>query len=179
MIVQFCGMSGAGKSTLARMAEQKLRAAGCPVEVLDGDECRRYLFKELGMSLEDRAENIRRLAWLAHRFSRHGILTIICAINPLDAIRQEIAREFRIAATIQIDCALEELIRRDTKGLYKRAFLPDGHPEKIYSLSGVNGVFEYPLTPDLLIHTDRESEAVSGQRLYEFLLPLAVGMVVR
>lgn len=179
MIIQFCGMSGAGKSTLARIAEHKLRAAGCPVEVLDGDECRRHLFKELGMSLEDRAENIRRLAWLANRFSAHGILTIICAINPLDEIRREIQQAYRIAATVQIDCGLEELMRRDTKGLYKRAFLPDGHPEKVYGLSGVNGLFEHPLTPDLLIHTDRETEAASGQRLYEFLLPMALGMAIR
>ena len=179
MIVQFCGMSGAGKSTLARIAEQKLREAGCPVEVLDGDECRSHLFKELGMSLEDRAENIRRLAWLAHRFSRHGIFTIICAVNPIDRVRVQIQHQYRITATIEIDCALEELIRRDTKGLYKRAYLPDGHPQKVYGLSGVNGLFEHPLKPDLVIRTHRESEAESGQRLYEFLLPLALGMVVR
>lgn len=179
MIVQFCGMSGAGKTTLARFAEQKLRAAGCPVEVLDGDECRGRLFKELGLSMEDRAENIRRLAWLASRFSRHGIFTIICAINPLDHVRREITKTYGIAATIQIDCALEELIRRDTKGLYKRAFLPEGHPDKVYGLSGVNGVFEHPMAPDLIIRTDQQSETECGNRLYEMLLPLALGMAVR
>lgn len=179
MIVQFCGMSGAGKTTLARMVEHKLREAGCLVEVLDGDECRSHLFRELGLSLEDRAENIRRLAWLANRFSRHGIFTIICAINPLDHIRLEIQQAYGIAATVEIDCALEELIRRDTKGLYKRAFLPEGHPDKVYGLSGVNGVFEHPLRPDLIVRTHQETEVESGQRLYEFLLPLALGMAVR
>lgn len=179
MIVQFCGLSGAGKTTLARFAEQKLREAGCPVEVLDGEECRNHLFKELDMSLEGRAENIRRLAWLANRFPRHGILTIICAINPIDSIRLEIRKAYRIAATVEIDCSLEELIRRDTKGLYKRAFLPEGHPDKVHGLPGVNGLYEHPLQPDLIIRTHLESEAASGQRLYEFLLPLALGMAVR
>ena len=179
MIVQLCGMSGAGKSTLAKFAEHKLLENGYPVEVLDENDHRLHLFQELGMSLDDQAKNIRRMAWLANRFSRHGIFTILCAISPLDRVRLEIQYQYRIAATIEIDCALEELIRRDTKGLYKRAYLPDGHPDKISGLSGVNGVFEHPLKPDLIIRTHQETEAESGQRLYEFLLPLALGSAIR
>ncbi|MES1216009.1 MAG: adenylyl-sulfate kinase, partial [Bacteroidota bacterium] len=71
--------------------------------------------------------------------------------------------------TIFIKCSIEELIRRDTKGLYSKALLPDGHPERVNNLTGVNDPFEIPANPDLIIETDRESIAESSKKLIEFI----------
>jgi len=75
MIVLICGLSGAGKTTLAQKVKEKLETHGKSAEIIDGDEYRKMLFKELSYSLQDRMENIRRLGFIASKFSRHGIIT--------------------------------------------------------------------------------------------------------
>jgi len=90
MIIQFCGMSGAGKTTLAEHTKEKLALLGIPLEIIDADEYRKFIIKDLGFSKNDRCENIRRLAFIADKFSKQNITTIICAINPYEEIRQEV-----------------------------------------------------------------------------------------
>lgn len=154
MILQFCGLSGAGKSTLAKLVKAKLSHKGSIVEVLDGDEYRKTLCSDLGFSKEDRIENLRRIAFVAAQLSKHGIIAIICAINPFEEVRAEVRKAYPSVKTIHIDCSLATLIHRDTKGLYKRALLPDTHPNKVRNLTGVNDAFEEPLHPDLYVNTD-------------------------
>ncbi|MBS1533410.1 MAG: adenylyl-sulfate kinase [Bacteroidetes bacterium] len=154
MILLFCGLSGAGKSTLAEKVRHKLASEDIFIEIIDADEYRQRLFKDLGFSMEDRFENIRRLGFIANKFSSHNIITIISAINPYDSIRQELVRTYRNVKVVHVDCAIDVLIARDTKGLYKRALLPEGHPDKLGNLTGINDPFETPSSPDLYINTD-------------------------
>ena len=169
MIIQFCGMSGAGKTTLALRVKNKLTQLNIPVEIIDADEYRAYVSKDLGFSKADRMENIRRLAFIANKFSQHNIVTIICAINPYQEIRQEIKNKYASVKTVFINCNIPELIKRDTKGLYKKAALPDNHTEKIHNLTGINDPFEAPANPDLIINTDTEDMEESAHKMLAFI----------
>jgi adenylylsulfate kinase len=95
---------------------------------------------------------------------------VISAINPFEDIRREVALAYPKVKTVFIDCTMAELIKRDTKNLYRKAMLPDDHPEKIFRFTGVNDPFEPPVDPDLTIHTDRESVAESSEKLLQFIL---------
>ena len=170
MIIQFCGLSGSGKTTLATHVQQLLQQKGVAVELIDGDEYRKVLCADLGFTREDRHQNIRRLAFVASKLSKHDIVAIICAINPYESIRQEVRQQYALVKTVFISCGLETLITRDTKGLYKKALLPDGHPDKVHNLTGVNDPFEVPAEPDLVIYSDRETINESAARLAEFIV---------
>jgi adenylylsulfate kinase len=170
MIIQLCGLSGAGKSTLALRTQNLLTNRKIPVEIIDGDDYRSRLSQDLGFSRADRQENIRRLGFIASRFAAHGIVSIISAINPYEAIRKELAAAYPEVKTVFLDCCLEELARRDTKGLYRRALLPDGHPDKVSNLTGVNDTFEPPRNPDLHLHTGRLSVDECATRISGFIL---------
>jgi len=157
MILLLCGLSGAGKSTLATQVKNELRLSEMPVEIIDADEYRNKLFKDLGYTREDRNENIRRLGFIANKFSSLNVVTIVSAINPYDDIRRELMSTYPNVKVIHVDCDLNILIKRDTKGLYKKALLPDGHPDKILNLTGINDPFEVPENPDLYINTSRQT----------------------
>lgn len=172
MIIQFCGLSGSGKSTIATAVKEKLANKGVPVEIIDGDEYRRMICPDLGFSKADRNQNIRRLGFVASKLSKHKVVAIICAINPYDDVRQELKNNYEDVKTIYIKCGLDTLQIRDTKGLYKKAGLPDGHPEKINNLTGVNDPFDEPNEPDLTLHTDSETIEESVDQLAAFILKL-------
>ncbi len=169
MIIQLCGMSGAGKTTLSEAVRNALESEGIQTEVIDADDIRTNVLKELGYTKEDRNDNIRRLAFLAQKFSKHGIVTLISAINPYDAVRTEVKNKYPNVYTVYINCDLDTLVQRDTKGLYKRALLPDGHQDKIYNLTGVNDPFEIPEFMDLEIFTNKETLHESTQRFVSFV----------
>jgi adenylylsulfate kinase len=169
MIIQLCGLSGAGKTTIATNVQRKAAIDGIPVEILDGDHYRNMLCRDLGFSKEDRCENIRRLGFVASRLAAYGVVCIISAINPYEAVRNELAAVSRHVITVYVDCPLKELIKRDTKGLYKRALLPDGHPDKLYNLSGVNDPFEAPLAPELHLRTNIKTVEMCAGELFSLI----------
>ncbi|WP_214073838.1 adenylyl-sulfate kinase [Mucilaginibacter sp. dw_454] len=170
MILLLCGLSGAGKTTLAKSVKKLLAQQQIPSEIIDGDDYRQHLFKELGFSEDDRIENVRRLAFIAGKLSAHGIVTIISAINPYEHIRQEISFIYPNVKTVHVNCSIDNLICRDTKGLYKRALLADGHPDKLYNLTGVNDRFDVPENPDLCIHTDQSPIEQCTETLFNFIV---------
>lgn len=170
MIILLCGLSGAGKTTLARNVKQKLAEVGKSAEIIDGDEYRTNLFKELSYTRQDRFENIRRLGFIAGKFSSHGIVTIISAINPYEQIRRELLDCYPDVRTIFVDCPVDVLIARDTKGLYTKALLPDEHPDKVRNLTGINDQFDVPLCPDLYINTHVNDEEDCTYMLYNFIV---------
>jgi len=170
MIALLCGLSGAGKTTLAKNIYSKLLELGINAEIVDGDEYRGRLFKDLGYSKEDRYENIRRLGYIANKFSSHGIVTIVSAINPYEEIRRELVETYPQTKVIHIDCPVEKLMVRDTKGLYKRSMLPEGHPDKLSNLTGVNAQFDIPVNPDLYINTDMYSVEESADVMIDFIV---------
>ena len=144
IFIQFTGLSGAGKSTIAQFAKKQMEKEGFKIEVIDADIYRPALCPDLGFSKEDRMENIRRLGFVANLLAKNGIITILAAINPYEGVREELKSKGTKVKTVWINCSLDTLIKRDTKGLYGKAKLPDGHPDKIYNLTGVNDIYEQP-----------------------------------
>lgn len=168
-IYQFTGLSGAGKTTLAEEVASSFNAIGTEIVIIDGDVYRKTICKDLGFSMADRQENIRRLGAEAYKHSLQNRIVIISAINPFEMIRQELTEKYG-AKTIYINCAMNTLKARDTKGLYKRALLPEGHPDKLLHFTGISDTYEAPIMPDLEIHTDLESKSESAQKIFNFIL---------
>ncbi len=170
ILVQLTGLSGAGKTTLATSTKKQLEYLGYNVEIIDGDEYRKSLCKDLGYSKEDRYENMRRLGFVGLKLVNYNIIVIIAAINPYEEVRSELKKISNLVKTVWIDCDLETLRCRDTKGLYYRAYLPINHENKIYNLSGVNDPFEIPQNVDFVINTNESNVEDSAKKLLDFIL---------
>lgn len=163
-VLWFTGLSGAGKSTLARLVEQELRRRDCKVEVLDGDEVRENLSKGLGFSKEDRDINIRRIGFVAKLLSRNGVVAITAAISPYRDIRNEIRRQCRHFVEVYAKCTIEELMRRDVKGLYRKALAGE-----LKNFTGVSDPYEEPLHPEVVCDSSAEAPEQSLARILGYL----------
>src|SRR5713226_3713659 len=150
-IVWLTGLSGAGKSTIAERLRVELGQRGRPAEVLDGDEIRTHLSKGLGFSREDRDTNIRRIGYVARVLARNGGIAIAAAISPYRAARDEVRAQAGAFLEVYVRCSLEELIRRDVKGLYQRALAGE-----IDHFTGVSDPYEPPLRAEVVVDTHRE-----------------------
>jgi adenylylsulfate kinase len=161
----FTGLSGAGKSTLAEAVRDEVRGRGQHVEILDGDEVRTNLSKGLGFSKEDRDTNVRRIGFVARLLSRNGVVAITAAISPYRNVRDEVRRVHESAfVEVFVDCPLDELVRRDRKGLYEKALKGE-----IKQFTGVSDPYEPPDAPDIHIRSDRETVAESCRRIVAWL----------
>ena len=169
IFVQMTGMSGAGKSTMTFKAATILKEMGYNVEVIDGDEYREGLCKDLGFSKEDRNTNIRRLSFVGKVLSRNNVVCIRSAINPYDDVRKEVKQNNSLAKTVYVKCDLDTLIDRDPKGLYARALLPKGDPNHIPNFTGISDPFEEPADADLVIETNKMSIDESVDQLIRFV----------
>jgi adenylylsulfate kinase len=169
IFLQFTGLSGAGKSTIASGVKSEMEKLGFRLEVIDADIYRPILCRDLGYSKEDRKENIRRLGFVGKLLARNGVISILAAINPYDDIRLELDDHTVPVKTVWINCSLDTLIRRDPKGLYRKAFLPEGDSNKLSNLTGVNDPYEIPSHPDLIINTDNEAISLSVKAVVDFL----------
>jgi adenylylsulfate kinase len=170
LLIQMTGLSGAGKSSIAYIAKENLVTLGYKVELLDGDDYRRHLCRDLGFSKEDRLENIRRLGFVGLMLARHGIISILAAINPYNEARVALQNAGPQVKTVFIDCPIHIAMRRDPKGLYNKALLPEGHPERITHFTGISDPYEVPEQPDLVIQTEVETPEASGKWLTDFIL---------
>lgn len=148
----FTGLPSAGKSTLAHLVAQELQQRGRSVEVLDGDLVRQRLGKGLGFSKEDRDENIRRIGLVCRLLSRHGVAAIAAAISPYRAVRDEVRAAICDFVEVYVKASLETCIRRDCKGLYKKALAGD-----IENFTGVDDPYEPPFNAELTIETEKET----------------------
>jgi adenylylsulfate kinase len=155
----FTGLSGSGKSTLALGLERKLFEEGKHVVLLDGDNIRTGINNNLGFSLEDRQENIRRIAEVAKLFAEQGMICLVSFISPtrkMRAMAKSIIGENDFVE-IFIDTPIEECETRDVKGLYKKA-----RAGEIKDFTGIHADYEAPEHPDVHIRT-------SGQTIEESL----------
>jgi adenylyl-sulfate kinase len=173
----FTGLSGAGKSTLTNRLEQILRERNHKVEVLDGDVVRTNLSKGLGFSKEDRDTNILRIAFVANLLTRNGVAVITAAISPYRDIRDQAREQIGNFVEVYARCSLDELVRRDVKGLYAKALRGE-----IANFTGVSDPYEEPLNPEVIVDTDKETveESIAKilGRLEElgYLSPVAAGV---
>jgi adenylyl-sulfate kinase len=161
------GLSGAGKSTLATAVARELSLQGMQVELLDGDEVRQNLSKGLGFSREDRDTNIRRIGYVAKLLTRNGVIVISAAISPYRAVRDEVRRAIGAFVEVYVKASLDECIRRDTKGLYRRALAGE-----VPQFTGVSDPYEEPLAPELVVDTEREDVATSAAGVIDRLVEL-------
>ena len=164
VVIWMTGLSGSGKSTLAKILEQKLHHQGILTKLLDGDNLRTGLNKNLGFSEEDRLENIRRVAETARLFLDNGVVTICSFVSPTAALRnmaKEIIGEDDFLE-IYVDASFEECARRDVKGLYKKALKGE-----IKDFTGLDAPFDIPKKPFLNIDTEKLTVDESADMIYQ------------
>ncbi|PMR69377.1 bifunctional sulfate adenylyltransferase subunit 1/adenylylsulfate kinase, partial [Halomonas heilongjiangensis] len=152
--IWFTGLSGAGKSSLANALEVELNRRGYHTMLLDGDNIRHGLCRDLGMGEEDRAENIRRVGEVARLFAEAGIIVITAFISPFRADRDAARKLFSDGGFIEVhvDTPLDVCEQRDPKGLYQKA-----REGKIKDFTGISSPYEVPLKPEAVLDTNEES----------------------
>lgn len=164
-VLWFTGLSGSGKSTIARQVEQELYNRGILSYVLDGDNIRHGLNRDLGFSREDRAENIRRISEVAKLFYDSGIFVLVCFISPYREARNRaralIGEDF---IEIFVDCPAEECERRDSKGFYKKA-----RAGEIADFTGISAPYEKPENPEIVVNTEKLGINESAQKIINYL----------
>lgn len=165
-ILWFTGLSGAGKSTLAHRVEEILFERGCRTYVFDGDNVRHGLCADLGFSVEDRHENIRRIGEMSKLFIEAGVIALTAFISPLRADRQMVRSLVQDGDFIEVFCdaPLEVCEGRDVKGLYQKArqgLIPD--------FTGISSPYEAPNAPELTVHTGRDGLEACAQQVIAFL----------
>lgn len=164
--VWFTGFSASGKSTIATTVDQILTDRGKHCYVLDGDNIRFGLNRDLGFSPEDRNENIRRIGEVAKLFTQAGIINLTAFISPyiVDRDRNREIQEPRDFIEVYVECPLEVCETRDPKGLYAKA-----RAGLVKEFTGISAPYEPPLNPEIVLHTDRETEEESARKVVDFL----------
>ena len=165
--IWFTGLSGSGKSTLSEVIEQRMKALGRNVEVLDGDIVRTHLSKGLGFSREDRDTNIKRIGFVCNLLTRNGVICISAAIAPYRDARDWARKEIGNFVEVYVRCPIDVCRQRDVKGLYK--LVDEG---KIKNFTGVDDPYEEQLHPELIVETDKETVEESVARIFAKLTQL-------
>ncbi len=168
-VLWLTGLSGSGKSTIAEALERKLHNSGYFAQVLDGDNIRSGINSNLGFSIEDRQENIRRIAEIGKLYLNSGIITINSFISPTVEIRnfakQTIGEENFIE--IYINAPIEVCEQRDVKGLYQKA-----RKGIIKGFTGIDSPYEPPINPTIEIRTDQLSLEESVDKIFNYINPI-------
>ncbi|MCD6516918.1 MAG: adenylyl-sulfate kinase [Candidatus Aminicenantes bacterium] len=166
IVIWLTGLSGSGKSTLARSLEKRLFREGKLSFVLDGDNIRHGLNKNLGFSPEDREENIRRIGEVAKLFSDSGIIAMTAFISPYRADRDRARRLLKKGEFVEVflKVPLETAEERDPKGLYKKA-----RAGEIQEFTGISAPYEEPLNPEIIIDTSEKNIKESTDIIYNYL----------
>lgn len=165
-IAWLTGLSGAGKTTIAQAVQLELQSRKLKVQLLDADEVRRHLNRDLGFTREDRNENVRRIGYIANLLAGHGIIVLVAAIAPYrearDFVRCGAAGSFM---EIFVSAPLAVCEQRDPKGLYKRA-----RQGKLKAFTGIDDPYEEPFAPEVRCNTHIETPAESASKVITALL---------
>ena len=169
MVLWFTGLSGSGKSTLANALNESLHTRRLSTFVLDGDNIRHGLCKDLGFSDEDREENIRRIGEVANLFMNAGIITITAFVSPFKNDREKVKNIIGPEDFIEIYCAasLEVCEARDTKGLYKKA-----RSGEINDFTGISSPYEIPKEPNIVVETGTLDIEKSVKQIIDYLIQM-------
>jgi adenylylsulfate kinase len=164
--VWLTGLSGSGKSTIAVELEKRLLERGVRTYILDGDNIRHGLNKNLGFSPEDRTENIRRIGEVAKLFSDAGLVALTAFISPYRADRDQVRAIMQPGDFVEVfvDCPVEVCEQRDVKGLYKKA-----RAGEIKEFTGISAPYEAPSAPELTLDTSGLSVEQSALRILAYL----------
>ncbi|OAH12822.1 adenylyl-sulfate kinase [Streptomyces jeddahensis] len=162
------GLPSAGKTTIARGLAGRLRTEGHRVEVLDGDEIRRFLSAGLGFSREDRNTNVQRIGLVAEVLARNGVLTVVPVIAPYADSREAVRKRHQSSDTpyfeVHVATPVEVCSDRDVKGLYARQAAG-----QLTGLTGVDDPYEPPVDPDLVLETQHQTPQQSADAVYAML----------
>jgi adenylylsulfate kinase len=165
-LLWFTGLSGSGKSTLANLVEMELHKKGLSTYILDGDNVRQGINKDLSFSHQDRSENIRRIAEISTLMLDAGVLTLAAFVSPYikdrEAVKQIVGQDNVLE--IYVNTSLAACERRDVKGLYKKA-----RAGEIKNMTGISAPYQAPLNPDLEVVTDGQPIEKSVKTILEFI----------
>jgi adenylyl-sulfate kinase len=164
-IVWLTGMSRAGKTTLANAVAGRLAAAGRTVEVLDEDGPAKLLLEGLGSSKDDQARAVARLGYVAKAVMKAGGVAVCAALSPHREPREALRREARRFLEVFVDCDMNELLKRDASGLYKRAYAGE-----LKDVAGVDVPYEPPAHAEVTLHTEQLSPDEAARRIYQGLV---------
>ena len=166
IVIWFTGLSGSGKSTLANALNEVLHLEGLSTFILDGDNIRHGLCKDLGFSDKDREENIRRIGEVANLFMNAGIITITAFVSPFISDRNKVRKIIGSKDFIEVYCAADIKVceERDTKGLYRKARLGE-----IKDFTGISSPYEAPENPEIVIDTGSLNLKESVEKVLDFL----------
>lgn len=164
-VIWFTGLSGSGKSTVANALEIELNKKGKLTYILDGDNIRLTLNKDLGFTNEDRQENIRRISELSNILVNTGVITLCTFVSPLRAdrriVRSLLGKDF---IEVYVKCSIDECEKRDPKDLYKRA-----RKGEIKNFTGIDSPYEVPIYPEIIIDTSVLSVNESVEEIIKYL----------
>ena len=165
-LIWFTGLSGSGKSTLANLVEIALHKKGLSTYILDGDNIRQGINKDLSFTAEDRTENIRRIAEISNLMLDAGVLTLAAFVSPYIKDREGVQNIVKAENFIEIyvNTSLKECERRDVKGLYKKA-----RAGEVKNMTGISAPYEAPVNPDLEVITDGHSIEETVKTILEFI----------
>jgi len=166
LLIWFVGMSGSGKSTLASALEEKLFADGLNTYILDGDNIRSGLNKDLDFSDDSRKENIRRIAEVSKLFVDAGTVVLTAFITPFSEEREKVRQLVGSDNYLEVfvDCPLEECEKRDVKGLYAKA-----RRGEIKNFTGIDSPFEKPLDADVIVESHKVTIAEGVEAIYKIV----------
>ncbi len=165
-ILWFTGLPSSGKSTLANELEKELIQNGCRTYILDGDNVRMGLCKDLGFSAEDREENIRRIGEVSKLFVDAGVIVFSAFVSPYRIDRDRVRELVEDGEFVEIfvSCSVEQCEQRDVKGLYKKA-----RQGIIKGFTGIDDPYEAPLAPEIVVDTEKFSLEQCKQQILDYL----------
>ena len=165
VVIWLTGLPCSGKTTISRALEKKLKSQGKEVVVLDGDELRKTISKDLGFSEEDRKKHNERVIKLAKELNDKGKFVILALVSPIRKVREEARRTIGESfIEVYLSCPLAICIKRDVKGHYRKALNGE-----IKNFTGIGQKYEEPLNPEVIIYSALETEQQSVDRLFKFL----------
>jgi adenylyl-sulfate kinase len=148
-VVWLTGLPGSGKTTIAQKLLHELKTRNLKVELFDGDEVRRNLSKGLGFSKEDRDTHNKRIIYVCKLLTRNGVNAIVSLISPYRSTRAYARENLPKFVEVYLECSIEECIKRDPKGLYKKALAGE-----ITNMTGIQDPYEEPVNPEVLLNTE-------------------------
>ncbi len=160
-VIWLTGIPASGKTTLAEGLKNYYEKQGTPVEILDGDEIRKSLSKDLGFSPEDRKEHNRRVIFVAKILAKNGVVTLVPLISPYRETREYARKEIPKFVEVWVKTSVEECKKRDPKGLYKKA-----QAGEIKNLTGLQAPYEEPQNAELVLETEKHTVEESIELIY-------------